>query len=151
MKKILITFSPLLSGLLFGLGMSISGMIDPQKVIGFLDVTGSWDPSLAFVMGGALSIFMPSYFFLIKPRTHSVSQEAIASIGNKKVDSRLIAGSALFGIGWGIAGICPGPAISSSLLGGYPVLLFLVTMMLGSLIGKVILNHREPINEAKAT
>lgn len=150
MKKLMITLTPLISGLLFGMGMSLSGMIDPQKVIGFLDIAGSWDPSLAFVMGGALAVFMPSYFLLIKPRTVSVSQDKIASPLNVQVDSRLIVGSALFGIGWGTAGICPGPAVSSVWFGGYSVVLFLSTMILGSLLAKLLLNRREEASTAKA-
>ncbi|EGU47508.1 transporter component [Vibrio orientalis CIP 102891 = ATCC 33934] len=151
MKKLMVTLTPLISGLLFGMGMSLSGMIDPQKVIGFLDVTGSWDPSLAFVMGGALAVFMPAYFLVIKPRTVSVSQDQISTPSSSQVDTRLIVGSALFGIGWGTAGICPGPAVSSVWFGGYPVVLFLSTMILGSLLAKQFLNRRDSVKIAKAT
>lgn len=151
MKKLMVTLTPLISGLLFGMGMSLSGMIDPQKVIGFLDVTGSWDPSLAFVMGGALAVFMPAYFLVIKPRTVSVSQDQISTPSSSQVDMRLIVGSALFGIGWGTAGICPGPAVSSVWFGGYPVVLFLSTMILGSLLAKQFLNRRDSVKIAKAT
>ncbi|EEX93977.1 predicted transporter component [Vibrio orientalis CIP 102891 = ATCC 33934] len=147
----MVTLTPLISGLLFGMGMSLSGMIDPQKVIGFLDVTGSWDPSLAFVMGGALAVFMPAYFLVIKPRTVSVSQDQISTPSSSQVDTRLIVGSALFGIGWGTAGICPGPAVSSVWFGGYPVVLFLSTMILGSLLAKQFLNRRDSVKIAKAT
>lgn len=151
MKKLMVTLTPLISGLLFGMGMSLSGMIDPQKVIGFLDVTGSWDPSLAFVMGGALAVFMPGYFLFIKTRTVSVSQDEISTPLSSQVDTRLIFGSALFGIGWGTAGICPGPAVSSVWFGGYPVVLFLSTMILGSLLAKQFLNRRDSVKIAKAT
>ncbi|KOO15815.1 transporter [Vibrio xuii] len=151
MKKLMITLTPLINGLLFGMGMSLSGMIDPQKVIGFLDVTGSWDPSLAFVMGGALSVFMPGYFLLIKPRVVSVSQDQISTPSSAQVDTRLIVGSMLFGIGWGTAGICPGPAVSSVWFGGYPIVFFLSTMILGSLLARQFLNRRDSVKIAKAT
>ncbi|NWJ67652.1 YeeE/YedE family protein, partial [Vibrio parahaemolyticus] len=85
MNKTIFRFSALLSGVLFGMGMAVSGMIDPAKVIGFLDISGSWDPSLAFVMGGALAVFMPSYFLIIKPRKQSVSGEAFCTPTNKNI------------------------------------------------------------------
>ena len=88
----------LLAGLLFGLGLAISGMIDPARVTGFLDVAGAWDPSLAFVMGGALAVFMPGYFLLVKPRRQSLLGEPMARVPAPVLDRRLIGGAALFGI-----------------------------------------------------
>ncbi|NOH81717.1 YeeE/YedE family protein [Vibrio sp. RE86] len=134
MKTVIIRLMPLISGILFGVGMALSGMIDPEKVIGFLNVTGNWDPSLAFVMGGALLVFMPSYFLFIEPKMQTLSGDSIPAVTNQKIDSRLLTGSALFGIGWGLVGICPGPAISSLMIGGLPVIIFLSSMIIGSLL-----------------
>ncbi|MCW8332612.1 YeeE/YedE family protein [Vibrio paucivorans] len=140
----LFRITALLSGLLFGAGMAISGMIQPEKVIGFLDVAGAWDPSLAFVMGGALLVFMPSYFLLIKPRKASVTGEAICLPTKKTLDSRLLSGAAIFGLGWGIAGICPGPAVASLALGDKGIVLFLLSLIVGSLIGQLVLEPKQP-------
>ncbi len=134
----------LISGLLFGAGMAISGMIEPQKVIGFLDVTGDWDPSLAFVMGGALCVFMPSYFWLIKPRKQSVSGNPIQTTNKTKIDRRLLSGSALFGLGWGIAGICPGPAVASLAMGDLAIVLFFIAMLVGSVVAKMLSTKSKP-------
>jgi len=141
MNKLVFRLVALLSGLLFGIGMAISGMIEPQKVIGFLDITGEWDPSLAFVMGGALLVFMPSYFLLIKPRQLSVSKEALPCATNLKVDARLISGSMIFGLGWGLAGICPGPVVTSLALGNAGIVLFFIAMLTGSIMTKVIIER----------
>lgn len=138
MNKLVLRFSALVSGLLFGLGMALSGMIQPQKVIGFLDVTGTWDPSLAFVMGGALLIFMPCYFFVIKPRQQSLGGCDYSLPNKQKIDSKLISGSALFGLGWGIAGVCPGPAVASLALGNFTIVVFFFAMIVGSLLAKAI-------------
>ncbi|APJ16193.1 MULTISPECIES: YeeE/YedE family protein [Aeromonas] len=124
----------LLAGLLFGLGLAISGMIDPARVIGFLDLAGHWDPSLAFVMGGALLAFMPGYLLLVKPLKRSLLGEPMASVPAPKLDRRLIGGSALFGIGWGLAGICPGPGLSLISSGQPMVLLFVAAMVAGILL-----------------
>ncbi len=117
-------------------------MIDPAKVIGFLDISGSWDPSLAFVMGGALAVFMPSYFLIIKPRKQSVSGEAFCTPTNKNIDGRLLSGAAIFGLGWGLAGICPGPAVASLALGNVSIVVFFLAMLVGSLFAKAIITHR---------
>ena len=124
----------LFAGLLFGLGMAISGMVDPARVTGFLDLAGAWDPSLAFVMGGALLVFMPGYFLLVKPRRQSVLGEPIVAVPTPRLDRRLIGGAALFGIGWGLVGICPGPALSL-ISGGQPmIMLFIAAMVAGILL-----------------
>lgn len=138
MNNKLVQLAPLLSGVLFGVGMAFSGMMEPTKVIGFLDIAGQWDPSLAFVMGGALLVFLPSYFFLIKPRSQSVNGHNICLPSSQHLDSRLISGAAMFGVGWGLAGICPGPAVTSLALGDIEVVLFLVFMLLGSLVANVV-------------
>ncbi len=137
MNNRLTRLTPLFSGALFGFGMAFSGMIDPAKVIGFLDFAGQWDPSLAFVMGGALLVFLPSYHLLIKPRSQSINGENLCLPASQHLDSRLMSGAAVFGIGWGLAGVCPGPAVTSVALGSIEVVLFLVAMLVGSLMANV--------------
>ncbi|MCG3732118.1 YeeE/YedE family protein [Vibrio cincinnatiensis] len=131
MNKILFQLTALFSGLLFGIGMVISGMANPTKVIGFLDITGAWDPSLIFVMGGALLVFMPAYFLLIKPKQKPLNAPEFCLAKNSLIDSKLLMGALLFGLGWGIAGICPGPAVSSLALGNPGVWVFFISMMVG--------------------
>ncbi|HDX8377324.1 TPA: YeeE/YedE family protein [Aeromonas dhakensis] len=134
----------LLAGLLFGLGLAISGMIDPARVTGFLDLAGAWDPSLGFVMGGALLVFMPGYFLLVKPRRLSLLGEPMAVVPAPKLDRRLVGGSALFGIGWGLVGICPGPALSLISSGQPMILLFVAAMVAGILlVDRVLVKVRE--------
>lgn len=143
MNKLVFRISALFSGVLFGAGMAISGMIEPQKVIGFLDVAGRWDPSLAFVMGGALMVFMPCYFLVIKPRRQAVNGCEYSLPTQQNIDSKLISGSALFGLGWGMAGICPGPAVASLGLGNVSIVIFFCAMVIGSLIAKVIFDKSD--------
>ena len=131
MNKLVFRLTSLVAGFLFGLGMIISGMADPAKVIGFLDVAGGWDPSLAFVMGGALMVFMPSYFLIIKPKQKPLVAEEFCLAQSKPISSRLISGAAIFGLGWGIAGVCPGSALSSLALGNPGVWIFFASMMVG--------------------
>ena len=121
----------LLAGMLFGMGMVISQMVDPVKVIGFLNISGNWDPSLAFVMGGALMVFAPAYHFLIKPRNQAISGEALKIPTKKQIDAPLLTGAALFGLGWGIAGICPGPALTAMVSGQKEIIFFILAMALG--------------------
>lgn len=120
-------------GLLFGSGMIISEMVDPDKVLGFLNVTGDWDPSLVFVLGGALIVFTPIYHFFIKNRDKAIDGEALPTVTHKDVDSTLIVGSIIFGIGWGLAGFCPGPVVSSLSGGNHVVLAFMLSMVIGML------------------
>lgn len=124
----------LFAGVLFGMGMAISGMVDPARVTGFLDLAGAWDPSLAFVMGGALLVFMPGYFLLVKPRPLSLLGETMARVPAPVLDRRLIGGAALFGIGWGLVGICPGPALSLISSGQPMIMLFITAMVVGILL-----------------
>ncbi|QXC40009.1 YeeE/YedE family protein [Aeromonas jandaei] len=134
----------LFAGLLFGLGMAISGMVDPARVTGFLDLAGAWDPSLAFVMGGALLVFMPGYFLLVKPRRQSVLGEPIAAVPALQLNRNLVGGAALFGIGWGLVGICPGPALSLISSGQPMILLFIAAMVAGILlVDRVLVKVRE--------
>lgn len=128
----------LISGLLFGAGMIISHMVDPNKVIAFLDVAGNWDPSLAFVIIGALTIFMPSYHFLIKKRTHAINGDKFSWATKTKVDRKLVLGALFFGIGWGIAGLCPGPSLTSISGGSLMVFIFIISMSVGMWVaGKI--------------
>ena len=121
---------PVLSGLLFGAGLTISGMTDPERVRGFLDVFGQWDPTLAFVMGGAVLVMAVAWRVrarMIRP----VFAEKFSLPERQDLDGRLIAGSILFGIGWGLAGICPGPAVALLVLDGYQALIFFAALLAG--------------------
>lgn len=124
-------WASLVFGCLFGLGLTISGMVLPDKVLGFLDVVGAWDPSLALVMGGALLVFMPGYLVLVKPRVCSLAGEPFHLSKKRQLDLQLVLGSALFGIGWGLLGICPGPAITALVTGQWQIGLFVVAMLAG--------------------
>lgn len=126
----------LIAGLLFGMGMIISNMVDPAKVIGFLDITGNWDPSLAFVMGGALAVFTPIYHLLIKKRASAINGDKFTWSSNKKIDGRLIFGALIFGAGWGLAGFCPGPAIVNIAAGSHIILAFILSMIVGMILAK---------------
>lgn len=120
----------LLAGLVFGLGLIVSGMADPAKVLGFLDLFGHWDPSLAFVMGGAIGVGAVA-FALAGRRSRSLLGEAMRLPQSRQIDRRLVGGSLLFGIGWGIAGFCPGPALVALGTGESKALVFVTTMLLG--------------------
>ncbi|MFN9472289.1 DUF6691 family protein [Acidovorax sp.] len=117
-------------GLVFGLGLIISGMTDPGKVLGFLDLAGLWDPSLAFVMGGAILVGVFA-FAVARKRTTSVLGGAMQLPTARHIDRRLVLGSLLFGVGWGIAGFCPGPAIVSLGAGEPKALVFVLAMLVG--------------------
>ncbi|MDO6642245.1 DUF6691 family protein [Acinetobacter guillouiae] len=124
-------------GGLFSVGLMLSGMSNPAKVIGFLDIFGQWDPSLAFVMIGAIVVaFIPSQKAIRHPVT--VFNEVIELPKNTQLDTKLIAGAFIFGIGWGIAGICPAPAFTLIGLGYYQALYFIVAMLFGVLIHRKV-------------
>ncbi|WP_028021816.1 YeeE/YedE family protein [Enterovibrio calviensis] len=137
-------FVALTSGVLFGLGMMISGMVNPANVIGFLDAFGEWNPSLAFVMGGALLVFMPGYFFLVRKQTKPVLADTFCVNDNTAMDTRLISGSVLFGVGWGLAGICPGPAIAALGSGSSTVILFVLSTVVGMYMVNVMTTKPSP-------
>ncbi|MFM8555364.1 MAG: DUF6691 family protein, partial [Betaproteobacteria bacterium] len=120
-------------GLLFGVGLILAGMTDPAKVIGFLDLAGAWDPSLAFVMGGAILVGLFA-FGVAKRRTTSVFGGAMQLPTSRDIDRRLVAGSLLFGAGWGLAGFCPGPALVSVGAGQPKAGVFTLAMLLGMVI-----------------
>jgi uncharacterized membrane protein YedE/YeeE len=127
----------LVSGIVFGLGLTISEMINPAKVLGFLDLFGNWDPSLMFVMIGALVVSSPM-FHLIKKKEKPIFAEKFNYSNNKVIDNKLVIGSALFGAGWGLGGLCPGPAISSiALLNIYSVT-FVISMFVGFYLVKTL-------------
>lgn len=120
----------LLAGLLFGIGLLLAGMSNPAKVLGFLDLAGAWDPSLALVMAGAIAVALLPFSWA-KRRQRSLLDAPMQLPQKRELDGRLIGGSLLFGIGWGIAGICPGPALTL-LLGGYwQSLLFVLALLSG--------------------
>ena len=120
-------------GVLFGLGLILSGMTDPRKVLGFLDLAGDWDPSLALVMGGAIAVGVLA-FALARRRGSSLLGSPLHLPGNTRLDRRLILGSLTFGVGWGLAGLCPGPAIAALAIQPAPALLFIAAMALGAAI-----------------
>lgn len=124
-------------GLIFGLGLMLSGMTDPGKVIGFLDLFGNWDPSLALVMGGAIAVGFFA-FALAKKRTTSFLGGALHLPKSTQIDKRLIWGNVMFGAGWGLAGFCPGPALVSMATGQDKALVFVLSMVFGMIVYELI-------------
>jgi uncharacterized membrane protein YedE/YeeE len=129
-KQPLAALAALGSGTLFGIGLAVAQMTDPRKVLGFLDIAGAWDASLLFVMGGGASLALVGYFLVLKRRL-PVLDAAFHLPTRIAIDRPLLIGSALFGIGWGLAGYCPGPAISSLGLGNAEALWFLPALFSG--------------------
>ena len=122
--------SALIVGLVFGIGLIVSGMTDPSKVLGFLDLAGTWDPSLAFVMGGAILVGLLA-FRMAGRRERSLLGEAMRLPTATRIDRRLVLGSLAFGAGWGLAGYCPGPALASLASGSAKPLVFTAAMVAG--------------------
>jgi len=135
-----------LAGLLFGLGLSLGGMTQPSVVQGFLDVAGAWNPRLAFVMGGAVLTTAIGYRLAWRGRHPWLAAECQLP-ASRRIDMRLLAGAALFGIGWGIAGYCPGPALASLAGGPASVWLFVATMALGWWLASRLPTRRETAGE----
>jgi len=135
----------LLSGLVFGLGLIVSGMANPAKVLGFLDLAGAWDPSLALVMAGAILVGFFA-FLVAKNRTRSFIGADMKLPTASAIDRRLLTGSALFGAGWGVAGFCPGPGLVALGMGEPKALVFVVAM----LIGMALFTWREKQSSASA-
>lgn len=125
------------AGLIFGLGLLIGGMTNPAKVLNFLDVTGTWDPSLAFVMGAALCLTIPG-FMLAKKRGITFFGSALQLPTKSDIDAKLIGGSVLFGLGWGLVGFCPGPALVAFGNGAEMAIVFFVSMVLGMMAFSLI-------------
>ena len=131
----------LLAGLMFGLGLIISGMANPAKVLGFLDLAGRWDPSLALVMAGAIAVGVVA-FAVASRRTVSLLGADMKLPKARQIDRRLIGGSLLFGVGWGVAGFCPGPALVASGMGEAKAWVFVAAMLAGMVIFEVVGNAR---------
>jgi hypothetical protein len=129
------------AGLLFGLGLLVSGMANPEKVLGFLDIAGQWDPSLAFVMGGAILVGLFA-FTVAKKRTISFLGFDMRMPASDRLDKRLVIGSLLFGIGWGLAGFCPGPGLVALGAGEAGALVFVAAMVAGMGMFEVIEKNR---------
>ncbi len=131
----------LVAGLLFGAGLTLSQMIDPAKVVGFLDLFGRWDPSLALVMGGALAVTFLGYR-LARAQGRPWLAPKFAKPSKRDLDPRLIGGAVLFGVGWGLAGYCPGPAVAGLALGEMPTVIFVVAMLAGMFVFHLTLEER---------
>ncbi len=126
------------SGLLFGLGLSVSAMVNPAKVIGFLDLAGNWDPSLALVMAGALAITLPSFQLILK-RDRPLLESRFYLPTRTDVDRQLLGGALLFGLGWGLAGLCPGPALAALVTLNESIWLFVAAMLAGMVFHRLVL------------
>ena len=127
----------LIVGLIFGIGLLVSGMADPAKVLNFLDLAGNWDPSLAFVMGGAIAVGLIA-FHVAAGRNKSLLGDAMRLPSATQIDRRLVFGGLAFGVGWGLAGYCPGPALVSLIVGGEKPLIFTGAMLAGMAIFELL-------------
>jgi uncharacterized membrane protein YedE/YeeE len=130
-------------GALFGLGLSISGMLDPARVQGFLDLFGVWDPSLIFVLGGAVAVAMAG-MALVSRMTRPVLAEEFQMPTNRKIDAKLLVGSAIFGVGWALGGFCPGPAVAALSLGYFTPVVFVAAMAGGMILHDRVLARLLP-------
>ena len=134
-------FSAFACGLLFGIGLLLSGMANPAKVLGFLDLAGHWDPSLAFVMAGAIALAAPA-FRLARTRQSSLAGVPMRLPTSRRIDRRLVGGALLFGVGWGLAGFCPGPALVAAGSGAPRAWLFVAAMLAGMAIHAALERYR---------
>ena len=130
----------LIIGSIFGTGLAIAGMLNPSKVVGFLDIFGDWDPSLAFVMGGGVLLNAIGHRFVMK-RKAPVQCATFSMPTSTIIDKPLVIGSAIFGVGWGLAGLCPGPVVASLLLNGQAMLPFFGLMIPGLLVGRIVMRR----------
>lgn len=121
------------AGVVFAIGLSVAGMTLPSKVIGFLDVTGNWDPSLGFVMGGAVGVYAVAARLILR-RPAPILEPRFELPTRKDIDARLLVGAAIFGVGWGLSGYCPGPAVVGLAKGALPTAIFVGAMLLGMLL-----------------
>ena len=138
MNKILIA---LISGIIFGLGLSLSQMINPEKVISFLDISGDWDPSLAFVMMGALAVTFISFKWVLN-RSEPILESGFHLSKRSEIDKALLGGAAIFGIGWGMSGFCPGPAVASLGLGSIEAVVMVLSIYAGFFCQKWLSNGK---------
>ena len=139
----------LFAGLVFGIGLIVSGMTDPGKVLGFLDLFGAWDPSLALVMGGAILVGVFA-FAVARKRTSTFFGGALHLPGSSAIDKRLVVGGLAFGVGWGLAGFCPGPALVSLGMGQPKAAVFVVAMLAGMALFELIERRTERPSDAPA-
>jgi len=121
-----------LAGVVFGVGLALSQMANPAKVLAFLDLAGHWDPSLALVMGGALAVAAPAFAWARRPAAHPLFADRFQIPERSAIDGRLLAGASLFGVGWGLGGFCPGPALAALAAGEPRVWLFALAMLAGA-------------------
>ena len=142
-------FTSLLAGLVFGLGLIVSGMANPAKVIGFLDLAGNWDPSLALVMGGAIGSSFFAFLFAQK-RSRSLIGADMRLPGGRDIDRRLVVGGLLFGVGWGIAGFCPGPGLVALGMGEVKALIFVASMLTGMIVFEFLERRRPAVTQQTA-
>ncbi len=145
----MLIFTSLLAGLVFGLGLIVSGMANPAKVLGFLDLTGAWDPSLALVMAGAIGVSFFAFLFA-KKRSHSLLGADMKLPTGRSIDRRLVVGSTLFGIGWGVAGLCPGPGLVALGIGEVKALIFVAAMLAGMVAFELLEKRRSTVQRAAA-
>lgn len=143
----MLAFSALLAGLVFGLGLLISGMANPAKVLGFLDLVGPWDPSLALVMVGAIGVGLLA-FGLARGRQTSLLGAPMRLPTAQQIDSRLVLGGMLFGVGWGLAGFCPGPALVAVGMGNCKALVFTLAMLAGMGLFELLEKRRASASSA---
>ena len=137
----MIKLSAFFAGLIFGLGLLLAGMADPAKVLAFLDVAGAWDPSLALVMGGAIAVAVIPLNWARKNKQSLLGARMQLPV-KRELDPRLIGGSLVFGVGWGIAGICPGPAVATLLTGHWQIIIFVLAMLAGMYLFSVLESRR---------
>ena len=150
MRKIMFVLSSSLAGLVFGLGLIVSGMANPAKVLDFLDLAGAWDPSLALVMGGAIAVGFFA-FLIAEKRTLSLMGAEMKLPNARQIDRRLVTGSVIFGIGWGLAGFCPGPALVALGAGVPKAAVFVLAMLIGMVVFELIEKRQHASIKQKTT
>ena len=132
------------SGIVFGLGLAVSQMVDPAKVLAFLDLAGDWDPSLAFVMAGAVAVSLVAFRYTLRRRAPLLARGFTLPEASD-IDARLLAGAAVFGVGWGLVGFCPGPAVASLAFGHLESVLFVAAMLAGMAVANIVPGPTRPV------